>query len=217
MSSKIPAGPRPRHPDRRREEVPPPLSLDHVSIESVPGGRTATDVCPGDFLLSRAHGVRHRLIRFGQGLRLDRDHRTYRDYTHAALVVSADGDLIEAVGAGVRRSHLDHYVAEPYVIVHVDTTPEDRRQVVSVATAILEGRARYSSLATVSITLWAFLGWRFTFFMDGSYTCSGLVARCLLAVGAVFDQDAVKVTPAQLAVSFRAPRPDGPQRRRLRP
>ena len=47
-----------------RREVPPALSLDHVTIERVPGGSTATAVQPGDFLLSRAHGFRHRLIRF---------------------------------------------------------------------------------------------------------------------------------------------------------
>ena len=75
---------------------------------------------------------------------------------------------------------------------------------------ILERKARYSALSTVSIALWAFLGWRFTFFMDGSYTCSGLVARCLLAIGAIFNQDVVKVTPAQLAISFRAPVPQVP-------
>jgi len=195
-----------------RREVPPALSLDHVTIERVPGGSTATAVQPGDFLLSRAHGFRHRLIRFGQARRLRRDDRVYREYTHAALIISADGDMVEAVGSGVRHTTLADYVDEPYTIVHIDASPEDRQQVVDVAVDILQRRAQYSALATVSIALWAFLGWRITFFMDGTYTCSGLVARCLLAIGAIFNQDVVKVTPAQLAISFRAPVPSGTAR-----
>jgi hypothetical protein len=190
-----------------RRDVPPALSLDHVTIERVPGGRTSTTVQAGDFLLSRAHGLRHTAIRFGQARRLAGEHRVYREYTHAALIISADGDLVEAVGAGVRHAKLTDYVDEPYTIVHIDASAEDRQQVVDVAVDILQRKARYSALSTVSIALWAFLGWRFTFFMDGSYTCSGLVARCLLAIGAIFNQDVVKVTPAQLAISFRAPVP----------
>jgi hypothetical protein len=154
--------------------------------------------------------VRHRLIRFGQGRRLSPADRVYREYTHAAVIISTDGDLVEAVGSGVRHSTLQAYVDEQYTIVHIDASDEDRQQVVDVAVDILERKARYSALSTVSITLWAFLGWRFTFFMDGSYTCSGLVARCLLAIGATFEQDVVKVTPAQLASSFRAPMPSAP-------
>ncbi len=200
MAAKIP----------HRRDVPPALSLDHVTTERVPGGRTAAAVRPGDFLLSRAHGFRHSLIRFGQARRLGRDHRSYREYTHAALIISAEGDLVEAVGSGVRHSTLAAYVDEQYTIVHIDASAEDRQQIVDVAVDILARKARYSALSTVSIALWAFLGWRFTFFMDGSYTCSGLVARCLLAIGAIFHQDVVKVTPAQLAISFQAPVPQVP-------
>ena len=45
------------------------------------------------------------------------------------------------------------------------------------------------------------------FFMDGSFTCSGLVAAALERMGATFDVNVAKVTPAQLAVMFGAPPP----------
>ncbi len=197
-------------------DLPPALPSERLVVERVPAWKTATQVEPGDFLLSRAHGYRHELIKWGQGLRIvERDQRMYRNYTHAALVVSSGGDLIEAVGTGVRRSHLDAYVGEEYEIVHISASDEDRAQAVRVATAAL-GR-RYNGLATVSIALWAFTGSPVIFFIDGAYTCSGLVARAMLAVGAVFSVDAAKVTPAQLAIYFNAPPPraEPPSRRSL--
>ena len=45
------------------------------------------------------------------------------------------------------------------------------------------------------------------FFMDGSYTCAGLVAEALKRMGASFGMNAARVTPAQLAVLFDAPPP----------
>jgi hypothetical protein len=197
--------------------LPPALPSDQLQIEQVPAWKTATAVEPGDFLLSRAHGFKHKMIMWGQGLRISvAADRVYRSYTHAALVVSPDGGLIEAVGSGVRRSHLKDYVGEYYEIVHITASPEDRAQAVGVAEAALGRKARYNGLATVSIALWAFTGSPLIFFIDGEYTCSGLVARAMLAIGAVFSVDAAKVTPAQLAIYFRAqPPPAEPRSRRL--
>ena len=62
-------------------------------------------------------------------------------------------------------------------------------------------------LAIASTTVWAFTGSRLMFFMDGSFTCSGLVAAALERMGARFGMKAARVTPAQLAVVFGAPPP----------
>jgi hypothetical protein len=188
--------------------LPPALPPGELVIEHVPAWKTATAVEPGDFVLSRAHGVRHKIIKWGQGLRItDPADRCYRDYTHAAVVVSPNGDIIEAVGSGVRRANLSEYVPTTYEVVHITASAEDRAQIVAVAEEALGRKARYNALATVSITLWAFTGSRLIFFTDGAFTCSGLVARAMLAIGAVFSVDATRVTPAQLAIYFNAPRP----------
>jgi len=197
--------------------LPPALPPDQLVIEHVPAWKTATAVEPGDFVLSRAHGYRHKIIKWGQGLRIaDRTDRCYREYTHAALVVSTDGDIIEAVGSGVRRNNLDAFVPMTYEVVHITASDEDRSQAVGVAREALGRHARYNALATVSITLWAFTGSRLIFFTDGAFTCSGLVARAMLTIGAVFSVDATRVTPAQLAIYFNAPRPREEPRRRRR-
>jgi uncharacterized protein YycO len=166
-------------------------------------------ITAGDVVLGRAHGRKHQIIRWGQARRLKPADRVFAGYTHAALVVSADGDLVEAVGEGVQRSSLTRYVidAEIYQVVCIDITDEARERVVEFALSAADARAPYASLATVCTAVWAFTGSRLMFFMDGSYTCSGLVAEALKRMGARFEINSAKVTPAQLAVVFGAPPP----------
>jgi hypothetical protein len=201
------------------------VTLPEHTVSPAAGGREPLrGFQPGDFLLSRAHGRKHDIIRWGQALRLPDDDKHYAGYTHAALVVSWSGDLIEAIGEGVRRSSLKQYVIdkEVYQVVRIEASEEARRRVVEFATFVLSARAPYAGLAIVSTTVWAFTGSRLLFFMDGSFTCSGLVAAALERMGAMFGMNAARVTPAQLAVFFGAPPPpDGAppatRRRRGRP
>ncbi|SDG82111.1 hypothetical protein [Pseudonocardia oroxyli] len=168
---------------------------------------------PGDFLLSRAsRPLNHRLIRFGQRLRLPAEDRHYASYTHAALVVSERGDLIEAVGEGVRDGSIRSYVRDHtmYQVVRIEASEDDRRKVVEFAEFVREARAPYAFLALVSVTLWAFTSARLTFFLDGSFTCSGLVAEGLERTGALFGTSSARIMPAQLAAFFGAPLPPEP-------
>lgn len=166
-------------------------------------------IAPGDFLLGRAHGRKHRIIRWGQARRLAPADRVYAGYTHAALVVSADGDLVEAVGDGVQRTTLTRYVIdkEVYQVVRVETSDEARELVAAFATGVAQRRTSYALLAIVCTTVWAFTNMRLLFFMDDTYTCSGLVAESLKRMGAEFAVNVAKVTPAQLAAAFGAPPP----------
>lgn len=177
------------------------------------GAEPVRGFLPGDFLLSKAHGIKHDIISWGQALRLHDADKRYAGYTHAAMVVSPTGELIEANGEGVRTSSLKQYVIdkEVYQVVHIEASDEARRLVVDFASDALAARAPYDGLAIVCTTFWAFTGSRLMFFMDGSFTCSGLVAAALERMGANFDMNAARVTPAQLAVFFGAPLPaDGP-------
>ena len=177
----------------------------HV-LEHAGPGAAATDVDRGDFVLVAGDHFNSRLIRFGQRLRIHGHDRIYVKWTHAALVVDSGGGLIEAVGAGVRRWHLDRYRGDDYVVVRLQISQEDRDQIVDFAETALRRRARYSRLATVSLGLSMLTGSKLTFFIDGQYVCSGLVACALLRMGADFDRDAANIAPADLAKYFHAER-----------
>lgn len=195
--------------------VPEPVGPELATVEPMPSAGPLSGLLPGDFLLGRAHGFKHDLLRFGQSLRLRRRQRQFARYTHAALVVSESGDLIEAVGTGVRRSHVRSYIdaQEPFQLVHIKVSDEDRRQMVAFAVAALEHKAPYGFLTNISTAIWAFTGSRLIFFRDGSFTCSGLVAAALERTSTQFTTNAARVMPAQLAAMFGAPVPPQDPRR----
>ncbi len=60
----------------------------------------------------------------------------------------------------------------------------------------------YSRLSTVSIALSMLTGSRLTFFIDGQFVCSGLVARARERTGSIFDRDSAHIAPADLAKYF---------------
>jgi hypothetical protein len=174
------------------------------SVERVGPGETAATFDRGDFVLVAGTHFTSRLIRFGQRLRLRGADRRFVKWTHAALVVDRDGGLIEAVGTGVRRWHLDRYRDDDYVVVQIDCSEEDRDEVVRFAEWALRNRSPYSRLQTVSMGLSMLTGSRLTFFIDGQFVCSGLVARALERTGNIFDRDAAHMAPADLARYFLA-------------
>jgi hypothetical protein len=190
-------------PARRPAQVRP---LPHRTQRAHPGA-AATAFAPGDFVLVAGRHVNSRLIRFGQRMRIRGADRVYVRWTHAALIVDTDGTLIEAVGAGVRLWHIDRYVDDDYVVVHLETSAENREEVVRFARWVLRSRARYSRLSTVSIALSMLTGSRLTFFVDGQFVCSGLVARALERTGVIFDRDSAHIAPADLAKYFHAAAP----------
>lgn len=159
---------------------------------------------PGDFILTHRDGPFSRLIRFGQRLRIHGDDRVYTHWSHAALVVSEDGDLIEANRPGVIRSHVDEYRGVDYVVVHTRASADDRRQVVEFAEWCLRQRHRLGRSVFVSIGLNLATGGKFSFFVDGTTVCSGLVARAQERAGAIFNRSPSHIMPADLAKYYGA-------------
>ena len=178
-----------------------PYTLDRAGP-----GEVATGFRRGDFVLVAGDHFNSRLIRFGQRLRIRGADRVYVKWTHAALIVDDDGTLVEAVGAGVRRWHLDRYRDADYVVVALETSEENRDEVVRFAEWALQRRARYSRLSTVSTALSMLTGSKLTFFIDGQFVCSGLVACALERTGSIFDRNAANIAPADLAKYFRVER-----------
>lgn len=189
-SPKAAAGRRPAFEDSR------PLA---ASVSDFPPGRDVVGYRRGDFVLVWEDEWNHRLIRFGQSWRVRGDDRRYVQWTHAAVIVSDDGMLVEAVGTGVQRVHLDSYRGFHTRLCRLDASEEDRDQVVAFAEQAYRARGPYGRFTIASIALITLTGCRFSFFVDGTYICSGLVARCLERTAAIFSRDPGHMTPADLA------------------
>jgi hypothetical protein len=96
----------------------------------------------------------------------------------------------------------DRYRDDDYVVVRLHTSEENRDEVVRFVEWALRRGSSYSRLSTVSIALSMLTGSRLTFFIDGQFVCSGLVARALERTGSIFDRDSAHIAPADLAKYF---------------
>jgi len=184
--------------------------VDTLPPEHFAPGETATEFEPGDFILVKGHGLKGSLIKFGQWMRIHGADRKYVDWVHAALIVDRDGTLIEAVGTGIREAPLDYYTGEHYQVFRIKTSDENRAEAVSFARSALDKHAKYGWLAIVSIGLSMLTGGKLTFYIDGQYVCSVLVATALERTGSIFNRSAANITAADLAKYF-----DPAQRRHL--
>lgn len=151
----------------------------------------------GDFILCRRPGFVSACIRIGQRIRFRGDDRKYARYTHAALVVGRDGELVEATAKGVERSHLVKFKDVPYTVVHTSTGHEDQNQILRFANRVVGERYGYATILCCAFGL--VTGGTFTFGFQGQSICSGLVARAQERSGAFFDRDPCDIMPADLA------------------
>ncbi len=127
------------------------------------------------------------------------------------MVVSESGNLIEALGAGVLRTHISKYGPAEYHLVRVGALPEDRRQAVDFAQWAAGGeerpRERYGFLTIASIAFSLVTGGKFTFGFEGQEICSGLVARAMERTGAIFSRTPGHIMPADLAKYYQVEPP----------
>jgi uncharacterized protein YycO len=165
---------------------------------------------PGDFILTHGSAFYSKLIRFGQRLRFRGQNQKYAWWNHAAMIISETGDLIEALGPGVEKTHIDKYKSTEYHLVRLGSLADrhDRQQVVAFAEWSLG--EKYGWLTIVNIALALLFGGRFDFGIDGQTICSGLVARALERTNAIFDRAPSNIMPADLARYFNVtPPPKG--------
>lgn len=155
-----------------------------------------------------------KLIRFGQRLRFRGEDTRYTRWNHAAIFVDAGGDLVEALGGGVKRRNIAVYKGTEYTVVSIDKVVQanaDRQQAVQFAEWSLD--QPYGFLSIVSIAYGLLTGGKFTFGFDGQHICSGLVARALERTGAIFNRTPSHIMPADLAKYFEVepPPPETPK------
>ena len=171
----------------------------HAVEHHGPGERMA-DPEPGDFILTHGAELFSELIRFGQGLRFRGADRPYTYWNHAALVVSSDGTIVEALGSGVGRRSITDYDPTQYTVVRINASAEDRGEAAAFAERCV-GHP-YGRATIVSIALSLLTGAKFSFGFNGQLICSGLVARSLERTTAIFEDEPSHIMPAQLAKQY---------------
>jgi uncharacterized protein YycO len=175
------------------------VTLKHFgpNKEASPG-----ELNPGDFILTHGNSFFSKLIRFGQRLRFVGRNRKYAEWSHAAIIVSREGELIEAEGAGVILSNISKYKATEYRLVQLGSLANevDREQAVRYARWCL-GES-YGIISILSIVFGLVFGGKFSFGFDGQQICSGLVAGALERTNVIFDRSPSHILPADLAKYF---------------
>lgn len=165
---------------------------------------TSDEFQPGDFILVHGAGFFEGLIRIGQRLWFWGEDKVYAYWHHAAVIISEDGELIEAKAGKnrVTRSHLSKYGDRDYKLVRIDgsATPADRAQIVKFA-EWCEGQ-KYGYFTIFSIFICLLTGLRFSFMFEGQHICSGLVARALERTSLIFNRSPSHLMPADLAKMF---------------
>lgn len=171
------------------------------------------DPQPGDFILTHGAELFSELIRIGQELRFRGSDRPYTYWNHAALIVSTDGAIIEALGTGVERRSIADYDPTQYTVVHIVASREDRAEAVAFAEHCVGQPYGFATIVSIALSL--LTGAKFSFGFNGQLICSGLVARALERTTAIFDDEPSHIMPAQLAKLFGAtpPAPGTPKGR----
>lgn len=156
---------------------------------------------PGDFILVKGTAWYSHCIDFGEWLRYGK--RPFHEYSHAAMIVGANGDLVEALSNGVDKTHISKYPISQYTMFDVTTvcsTASDRQRVVNFALNCVGMRYDYLDILSISISL--LTGTKLSVSTSNHLICSGLVARALERSTAIFPRPSQQMMPADLAVYF---------------
>lgn len=185
------------------------VAVPAFSLHYYPSGQTVEQPLPGDFLLTHGAAWTSRLIRVGESIRYRGNRAKFAHWSHSALFVSEDGEIIEALGGGVQKRNVSEYKETEYFVVRLsEVTMQNRNFEVAFATHCLH--EHYGFLTIVSLTITLLTAAKIFFGVSGQRTCSGLVAQALERTGAIFEYDSWLMMPADLAEQFKVtPVPGG--------
>lgn len=172
-----------------------------------PPGLAAETWHPGDFILTHGDSLISRAIRFGERIRIHGADRKYTWFNHTALVLDEQGNIAEAQANGIEEQNVSKYLSKDYVVVSASATAADRDEVIAFARWALDTHHDYGFVTVLSIFISTLTGSKFTFFIDGTFICSGFVARAMERTSAIFNLDPVHITPADLAKYYDADPP----------
>lgn len=164
-------------------------------------GETIQPALPGDFLLTHADAWTSKLIRFGESWRYWGARRKFAHWSHAALFVSENGDIVEALGNGVQKRNVAVYRDTEYHVMHLTrASAENRIHAAEFAEHCINDA--YGFLTILSLTITLATATKLYMGVDGQTICSALVARALERTGAIFQYDSWCMMPADLAEFF---------------
>ena len=179
-----------------------PLAQSATVTKHPPGDR-ATELHVGDFLLTgvKQQGIISRAIKFGSLLR--RYDRPYRRFSHAALVISADGALAEALAHGVCQNPISKYDPANYRIVRTHVDAHDQAQLLAFASSVLKSRENGYGYPTIAgLALYCLTGAQLCVQTAGTAICSGFVCDALTRAGYIWERPPFAMMPADLASHF---------------
>jgi hypothetical protein len=165
-----------------------------------PGEGTA-NTRPGDIVLVRGEGWLGRAIRAFVRIRCRRlADRPLAHWSHAAIIVSSGGYLVEVVHTGVVLSNLEKYRGQEYHYVHLNLSAAERTSVTQYAHSCL--RQNYGRWSFFLLALAVLTGDWFEVPDRGQQGCVALIARALQRAGVTFARRPADMTPADLAKQF---------------
>ena len=180
-----------------------PASPTTAAVTEHPPGDRAEDLRIGDFLLTGVtqQGIVSRAIKLGALLR--RYDGAYQRFSHAALVIDANGTLAEALAHGVCESPISKYDAHNYRIVRTQVDEHDQAQVRAFADSVLGARRNGYGYATIAgLALYCVTGGQMCIQKAGTAICSGFVSDALTRAGYIWERPPFAMMPADLAEAF---------------
>jgi hypothetical protein len=158
-------------------------------------GESISDPRPGDVVLVRGAGWLGKLIRLVVRMRCRRESDlSFAHWSHAGIIVSPQGHLVEVLHTGVVLNHIENYRDQEYHYVRLDLADADRTR------ASL--RQKYGCWSCILLGLAVLSGDRFEVPDRGQQGCVALIARALQRAGMTFARRPTDMTPADLARTF---------------
>jgi hypothetical protein len=155
---------------------------------------------PGDFILVHGTGFFDKLIQYGERFHFNQKQAFWN---HTALVVSADGGIVEAIGKGVKLRNIDRYPKDYVQYVHVEMSEEDRTEAVHFALDCATRHDSYGFWGIFSAGLRVLFNFNYYSGFGNQLICSELVGKSLEHGGKILARgDAINTSPADLATQF---------------
>jgi uncharacterized protein YycO len=173
-----------------------------AKVERYGPGAEPSDFDPGDFILTHRHKPMAALISWGQKRRFKGADAKFAHWSHAALIVSRDGDLVEAEATGVTRSAVGKYRAEEYHLVRLESQLSDDGRRAAVAYADSQVGQAFGYLDLCGAALHLAFGWPLRWARRNHEICSSLIVKALQRGGLLRDFDPLITLPADLAKAF---------------
>jgi hypothetical protein len=173
------------------------MACDYVRC---PPGEIVTGLHRGDVLLIRGPGWLGRLIRLGAGRRLSNDGRRYAYWSHAAIVLSDEGHLLEVHARGVGVCGIEKFRNNDFCYVRLRLSEPARYQAVRYAYDFIG--QRYDLVGFLLLGLSVTMGHRLRVPDTGKPGCVSLIVRALERAGMAFDRPPPEMMPADLAKKF---------------